>query len=349
MVSLYDKQKLNGLARSQDPSSRAALTGVMADLLDIELNPRERELITDVLMGIMRQAEEDLRMALSERFAAMDNVPLRIILQLANDEIKIAEPVLRQSPVLQDMDLIYIIKAKGPAHWRSIASREGLGGKVVDLLAETRDFPTAVTLTKNKKVTLSDRAIDIFAQMSKTSDALARPLLMRPELPEGVARKIYEFVGEELKKSFSFRFKTAVDEVVSEFKNADRREFMPNSQMIRAAEQLHERGQLEISKMISVLKRGQLASFIAMYSVFCGLSRETVYNMIQQPTGKGLALSCKAMGIRKSDFMSFFLLTHAARGKDARVIDQEKMGMALQAYDMLNREQAQKILNKYRH
>lgn len=89
---------------------------------------------------------------------------------------------------------------------------------------------------------------------------------------------------------------------------------MPNSQMIRAAEQLHERGQLEISKMISVLKRGQLASFIAMYSVFCGLSRETVYNMIQQPTGRGWPCPARRWE-SEIGFYELLLLTHAARGK----------------------------------
>src|SRR5262245_34641947 len=112
LVRLYDSHKLYGLAKDKKPMARAELTSAVSDLLDMDLSPRESELIADVLIALMRQAEKDLRLALAERLSVSDKAPLRLILQISNDDIDIAAPVLRNSNVLGDLDLIYIIKSK---------------------------------------------------------------------------------------------------------------------------------------------------------------------------------------------------------------------------------------------
>ena len=113
LVRLYDSHKLYGLAKDKKPLARAELMSIISDLLGMNLSPRESELIADVLIALMRQAEKDLRQALAERLSMLEKAPLRLILQISHDEIEIAAPVLRNSAVLGELDLIYIIKSKG--------------------------------------------------------------------------------------------------------------------------------------------------------------------------------------------------------------------------------------------
>ncbi|MCK6418949.1 MAG: hypothetical protein L6Q57_08470, partial [Alphaproteobacteria bacterium] len=94
LVKLYDSHKIYTLAHDKKPEARQELTKAVLELLDMDLNPREGELIADVLIALIRQAERDLRQALAERLCAMDNVPLRLVLHMANDEIDVARPVL---------------------------------------------------------------------------------------------------------------------------------------------------------------------------------------------------------------------------------------------------------------
>lgn len=356
LVRLYDTHKLYGLAKDHNPDARSELTGVMVDLLKIELSENEKELITDVLMTLMRQAEVDLRMALADRLAVMDNVPLRMILHLANDDILVADPVLRQSPVLQDMDLIYIIKAKGPDHWRAIARRENITTAVIDCLTDTRDLTTAVTLTQNNDITFSNKSLGTLALMATTSDALARPLLMREDAPPELASRLYEYVGQELKQYIIENFSTkdasiaahVLKDVTTEFREATAERFEPSVQMLAAADILMEKGSLKAQTMIQALRRGQYAYFTALFSVYCGLSTQTVQQILKQENGQGLAIACRATSIVKNDFMSMYLLTNKMRNGGAKIVNQVELGNALRYFEKVTTAQARKILSQSR-
>src|SRR6056297_122186 len=126
--------------------------------------------MADVMISLMRQAEIDLREALAERLAVLDNVPLRLVLQLSNDEIDVARPVLKQSPVLSDMDLIYIMKSKGPEYWQAIAQREHMSNQIMNLLSDTRDVETGIALVENEKITLTEHTLNVLSEVAQNSD-----------------------------------------------------------------------------------------------------------------------------------------------------------------------------------
>src|SRR6056297_3340090 len=94
LVKLYDSHKLYGLAKDKKPEARGELTSAVVELFDMQLSNNEQELIADVLMELLRQAEIDLREALAHKLAARDDIPLRLALEMANDEIPVAKPIL---------------------------------------------------------------------------------------------------------------------------------------------------------------------------------------------------------------------------------------------------------------
>lgn len=355
LVQLHDLQRADKLAKSDKKEVYSDLSNLMLDLLQVDLPQSEQELITDVLIGLMRQAEIDLRKALADRLSNSDEAPLRMVLHLANDEPIVADSLLRKSPVLQEMDLIYIVKSQGPAHWHSIARRKFIGGQLVDVLAETKDLETAIALSENDTATLTENAVTIFADMAKHSQALAKPLLLRQELPPGMAKKLYAVVGEALQKSlekeygaFNAELSEDVADLVQEFEEADSRNFMPSTRQITNAQAMNNLGNLDIDSMMRVLRRGQIASFIAQFSVFSGMSAKTVHDIVAQEKGQGLAIACKGMGMTKPDFMSFYLLTNRARMPGDGVVDQSELGAALSYYDRIGADQAKRILEASR-
>lgn len=355
LVQLHDKHKLYGLAKRRDPNARAELASIMAELLDLGLRPPENELITDVLMSLIKQAETDLKRAVSERLASMDDVPLRLLVHLASEEIIVANPILRHSRGLDDNDLIYIVKGQTKEHWQAIATRANISEGLINVLADTRDLDTAIGLTKNKNIKLTDHAVSVFSGMAETSDDLAKPLLMREELPEELAAKLYNFVGSALKIYIEENFPTidkelvseTIDEIVFEFSEDKDKEFCPTIKMIAAAENMLERGFLNAGLMVENLRRGQVTNFIAMFSVYCGLPVETVEEILHQKTAQGLAVACKATGIQKPEFVNIFLLTSRLRG--GKIINHDQLAMALAYYDKMKEPMAKRILNQSRH
>lgn len=353
LARLQDRHKLYELAKDKDPEARSELASIMVDLLNIDLNEREKELLADVVISLMRQAEADLRYALSLRLAGLENVPLRMILMLANDEIRIAEPVLSQSPVLHDMDLIYMIKSKTSEYWQAIAKRSYLNPMVINELADKRDEPTAIVLAENDDIILTDKAISIFVEMCKESDALAKPLLQRDEIPGIMGRVLYEFVGDEIKGIIRERFPIGgelaveqVDDLVEEFAMPS---LEPSAYALQAAQSMGARNEIKLSDLMSALKRGQLGTFTALLSEYAHLPLQTVQEILVQDTGYGLAVIAKAIEMQKSDFITIFLLTQRLRAAGKRVVNQDEISRAGRYYDKMDQATAREILSESRH
>ena len=355
LVKLHDKHTLHDLAKNKQPGSRAELANIMTDLLQFDLTTGEHELITDVLMGLIRQAEIDLRRALSEKLAVMEEAPLRMVLHLANDDISVADPILRRSRVLTDTDLTYIVKGRGKEHWCAIATRPEMSRQLINLLVDTEDLETAIHLSENKNVRLTSHALRKMSTMAEISDRLAKPLLMREEMPPRLATKLYGFVGRELKDYIKDNYKMvdqglveqAVDDIVFEMSSAAQGEYAPTVKMIVSAENMLEKGFLNAEVMVENLRRGQIANFVALFSVYSSLSIDTVLEMLHQKTGQGLAVACKATGIQKPEFVNMFLLTSRVRG--GKVIEQQTLGRALAYYDKIKEPLAKKILSQSRN
>lgn len=350
---LYEGHKLYAEGGDERPAARAELTGAVAELVDVSLSAREREILADVLIALMRQAEYDLRCALSERLAVMDNVPLRLALFLANEEIEIAKPVLRHSMVLSDVDLVYIIKSQGPEYWQVIAARENLSAGVVDVLADTKDAGTAVVLAGNDRAVLTDHALQILSGMARTNEEVARPLLGRPELPLAVARELYAHVGTQLKahiRAYYGEEATAplakvFDDVFVDFVQGGhaKSEFFPTKTMMEAADRYAMAGLLNMNLVMDTIKRGQVPSFIALFAKYSGLPMTRIHDMLLQACPKGMAIACRAFGVQKGDFSTIYIMTHRMRGS-GRMVNHRDMLDALEYFDKIRPESAMRIV-----
>jgi uncharacterized protein (DUF2336 family) len=351
LVRLYDGHKLYGLAKDQKPIARGELITAVTDLLDMQLSPRESELVADVLIALMRQAELDLREALADKLSILENVPLRLVLQMANDQIEVAGSILKNSPVLGDFDLLYIIKSKGPEYWCKIAARQELNDQVINTLVDTRDVGTAVVLAENKDILLTPHAMNVLSDMAVEHEVIASPLVMRDDITNEIASKIYKYVGEELKKQILRNFDIeqsqvldAIDEILEEYEEViDYNSFSPSASVLKSAERFHAKGLLTTKLMLGTLKRGQIQSFVAQFARFTNLSTSTVLEILRQSSGQGLAVVCKAMELAKADFVSIYLLTNTLRG-DAKTVDTKDMAKAMQYFERIEKDVAINVM-----
>lgn len=352
LVKLYDSQKINSLKNNKDGYERHELVKSVIDLLDMPLSERESELVADVLISLMRQAALEMRQALAEKLSTLDNVPLRLILQLANDDIDVARPILKNSMILDDLDLIYIIKSKPQEYWEAIAHREVMSAQLINILVDTGDFDTAVALVKNTDILLTEHALNALSDMAQKSDILALPLLSRDEVGKDVAMALYQYVGEALKVVIQEEYGIdqgvvidAVDEVIIDLQDsADNvSEFMPTLTMIKAAKRYKNKGLLTSKLILASLRRGQIAAFIAQFAEFAYVSPETVLEVLSQQSGQGLAVLAKAHDLVKEDFVSIFLLSNRVRNQ-GKMVDLNDLTKAINYYTRIDKDMARDIL-----
>ena len=102
-------------------------------------NEAQVELFDDVFSLLDRRDREQGARRAFARLAPLPDAPANVLRTLANDDdIAVAEPVLKLSPRLAETDLVDIASAKGQDHLRAISERSALGEAVTDVLRAAR-------------------------------------------------------------------------------------------------------------------------------------------------------------------------------------------------------------------
>src|SRR5690606_11152255 len=96
-----------------------------------------------------RYVELAVRTELAVRLAATPWAPRALILMLATDDIRAAEPVLTGSPVLREDDLIDIAARVGREHRRAMARRPGLPKGACEAVARAQECDVIRILLDN--------------------------------------------------------------------------------------------------------------------------------------------------------------------------------------------------------
>jgi len=349
-----EQKHLLKLAQDNTPKGRYVLANAMTQFFEKDdLDSVERHLVIEIMMTLITRTELDLREALAERLAVLENVPAEVIIFLANDEISVARPVLRRSPVLNDVDLVYIISSKSAAYWQAIAQREQLNPSVVGRLIDTGDTRTAVQIARNPHVTLHKSTFSRLIRMSLKMEELQEPLLRRPEIDQELATELYACVSKVVRREITKRFnlsaldiEAALDILVAELSDEAKGVQRVTREMAALARRYKERGEIRPALMMKVLRRGQLSFFIALLAEQLGLAHEFVTVMIKGEAGKSFAVACRSIGMMKSEFASIYLLTQGLRTYD-RIVDQKELAEALKTYDRLKDADVQRIRKEW--
>lgn len=360
LVKLYDA---HGSYRCyEDSAAKAKLSAVISDLLEISVSEREKDLVADILLALIQQAEVQLRQSVAKKVASMDNVSSRIVLNLAYDEIEVAECVLRESPILEALDLMYIIQSKTPGHWRAVASRAGLPESIIDELSMLDDKKTHQVLASNDSITLSEFSLDNLYKSASVSDGVASAFINRSDVPKKLIKKLYSAVGNQMKAQIEGLYADiylpvaqAVDEAVSEltFEETVVNPFLPSKSMLAAEEaRLQVRTEREsqikpvlLQEMLYELRLKSYKLFMAKFSIFMGVSPEESLEILEQEYGHGLAILSRAHGIDRSVFIKIFLLTEAVRATGT-VMKGVTLNRALAYYDRLSPDLARALYTK---
>ena len=108
---------LDEIVRGGDPKRRADAARRIAELFlqgAASFGADHVELFDGVLTGLVPHTELAARADLAERLSLLANAPRSLVGQLAHeDEIAIAGPLLRRSPVIDEQALVEIARVKG--------------------------------------------------------------------------------------------------------------------------------------------------------------------------------------------------------------------------------------------
>src|SRR5882672_1020902 len=135
--------ELDDIVRRGDPKRRADAARRVSELFlqgASNFGADHVDLFDGVLSSLVPHSELAARANLAERLSLLGNAPRGLVGQLAHeDEIAIAGPLLRRSPVIDEQTLIKIAQAKGQGHLLAMTERPALSSDLTDVMVRRGD------------------------------------------------------------------------------------------------------------------------------------------------------------------------------------------------------------------
>ena len=351
-----DGDTLFALARDKSSDGRRALVEAIGSLSLNErsqLTERERGLMFDILGHLVHETEMSVRRTVSSFLAELPDAPRDLVRLLANDDIEIAYPILTSSGVLQDDDLIEVIQHRTQEHQLAITIRQNVNESVSEALVETGNDNVIRSLLENSDAKISRSTTEYLVEQSKRVDFFQELILLRRDLDPELVKQMFAWVSTVLRQLIVDDWDldpVTVDDLLEratarEVQSAayDARELSKSQQL---TENLDAIGKMTPESMLSVLKEGEVALFIAMFAKFTGLDETFVRRMLFEYGGNALAITSKAAGIGKAIFASIIALTRNKQNAKEEDIHKETR-QCLAIYNKTSEEKAMETVRRW--
>jgi uncharacterized protein (DUF2336 family) len=321
---MSDMGRLAQLAMNpQGGASREEIYLAVASLYRVQgsgLNERERELMREILRRLTRDVEMAIRVALAQRLAEDTTAPHDLILLLVDDSIEVARPLILNSPLLSETDVLKLIAQAGIGHQEAVAGRPNIGVPVTDALAKSENESVLMALVRNATARISDSSYKTLVEKSRALTGLQEPLVHRPDLPPQLATNMCEWVSDALKGFIKTNYQMAPKAVDSALSDAAQLvksapagpKDTPADSAQKLIEKLATSGQLKAGFLMRVLSQGQTDLFDLAFSRLLSTELARFRTHFYGGGARMVALSCRAVGIDRSVFTTVFNLSRQA-------------------------------------
>jgi uncharacterized protein (DUF2336 family) len=352
-VVAFELEELVKLARDKSRESRSILVAAINDLYsgeEVLLTERDRAIMVDIIRRLIHQVEVSVRRSLAERLAERPDAPEDLVLTLANDEIEVAHPILVNSEVLKDPELIEIVQHRTMEHQVAIAMRPKVSEHVSDALVETDNEQVITTLLSNQGAMISNSTMGHLVEESAQVPGYQEPLVRRHDLSPELGRKLYWAVSAALRQDILEKFdldpgdideamEAAVNHAMAKETNFAHQQSAPRE----LAEQVCSEDE---HVLIELLRKGEVAMFLDKFTNLSKLRLMLVRRILFEPGGEGLAIACRGIGLDKSTFVSIFVWFRQGRLGDKEV-EMNELARALSFYDQTNPTAARALMRRW--
>lgn len=299
-ISVDVLEQLAGLADvPEDCEERRALLWQMTDFFlgsGVEHDAGDRDFFGELMEEIAFSLERQVREELARKIAAEAGMPHGLIVRLANDEIPVARPVLEQSPVLTDDDLIDISHNRGQDHLFTITKRQELSIRLTTVLAERGNEDVVYSLLQNPTAKLSPDTIDMMASRSKACERIQAALVERDDVPREVLMDLLKHASEKVRKDIKYKLTAAdemyLDEVVDSLKSEI--SISRKSLALECVDALEQRNALNEGAILGFLRDNKPMEFLIGLSRLLSIDVKFALRVIGDRTGQALVVACRA-------------------------------------------------------
>jgi uncharacterized protein (DUF2336 family) len=305
------------------------------------------ELFDDVIGRLAASIEAKARVELSNRLAPIANAPIKIIKDLAADDvIDVAGPVLEQCARLDDEDLIVTARSKSQRHLLAISQRTALSEAVTDVLVTRGDVEVVHSVAKNDGARFSDAGFGVLVERANGDDVLAQRVGVRSDIPRRHFVNLLARASEVVQKKLvaanphaADHIRYVVAHIEGKLNDAQARDYTAARARVEA---LHRAGKLGESEVHSFAKSEKFEETAIALALLCALPVEAVEQALLDERPDMVLILAKAIGYSWATAKLLLLLRTAGRGAAQHDLD-----LALQSFDRLQVSTAQRAVRFY--
>lgn len=279
-----------------------------------EFSESQLQLAEQIFRLLLKQAEVEVRKALSENLMNNRAVPTDVILSLAKDVEEVAVPVLQFSEVLTDDDLVEIVKSsEQEAAQVAIANRSNVSEKVSSALVSTENENVVGNLVRNQGASISEESYNHVVDTFPQHESIVESMLTRGTLPARVIKHMTMKVSSVIQNKLESKYNKSFDGINEFFKESGeiaalkfQESIAIDNDLIQLVDDLERNGQLEnalqpangmlsqlldgieqVGQMtpIAALQRGHLTLFEIGISRMTGIPFGNIHKLMQDSDG----------------------------------------------------------------
>jgi uncharacterized protein (DUF2336 family) len=309
---------LDEIVRHGDPKRRADAARRIAELFlrgAANFRPDHVDLFDGVLINLVPHTETAARADLAEQLSVLANAPRGLVGQLAQeDEISIAGPLLRRSPVIDERALVEIARIKGQGHLLAMSERPTLSPALTDVIVRRGDRETVRRAAGNAGAHFSQTGYSALITRAGHDGVLTltvgqREDLSAPHLKDLLAGSI-DIIRRRLLEVVNPARQAAIKQVISEISGEpgrveSGRDFGPAQRTILA---LHNAGELNEAALLGFAKGHKYEESVAALSAMAGVQIATLDRLITSERYDPILIVGKAVNLEWATVRALILL-----------------------------------------
>jgi uncharacterized protein (DUF2336 family) len=279
---------------------------------DAQLSPEERAHAEGILAIMADDAAVLVRRALAVALKNSPKLPHEIATKLARDVETIALPIILNSPMLTDSDLVEIVRTCPPSKQVAVASRPHLSVVVTGAIAEHAAPEAVQRAIANDNAEFDETGLEIVLNRFAGVSAITGAMVHRGELPLNITEKLVSLVAGEafdylvnnhelppqiaIDLAMGARERVTIDIVEQAGRQKDTARFV---------QQLNLNGRLSPSLLMRGLCLGNIEFVEHAMAELAGMAHQRMWLMIHDSGPLGLKAAFERSGLPPRLFPSF--------------------------------------------
>jgi uncharacterized protein (DUF2336 family) len=351
--SFDELRQLTWLAYQRNESSRKKLLQRITNIFlegSGSYTDQQNAYFGDIMEQLASTLEWELRAELACKIANEIHAPRPLILKLANDIIAVARPILEQSPVLKEVDLIQLVRQRSQEYLLAITRRADIGVRLAAALIDYGENGVITSLLRNEDAEIASETLVHAAERAEGRDEepdelLWSALIDRRDVPKTILLDIIENVSGRLKLKLLDRLtqqdQNNLEAAIETFKENIGNAKASQAELKIAA--LVRAGKLNQFALLRFAKESEGIEFLLGLTHIADIDVQEAWRILADKSGTALAIVCRAMNFSVKTFKAIAMSSVTKIPSDP-----SSVYSLVCVYDNLSRQNAKSAMSHWR-